>query len=111
MGQRSDNTGVIIYELPVEVYKSKEGLHILGLPRLEPVLYGLHPFWEHSKSGGQKLVSEVHGGFSVELILLGFGKEAVCIELLEDFSDMLLVGGHVSRVDEDVVQVYYDTNI
>ena len=47
----------------------------------------------------------------MELTLLGFGKEAVCVELPEDFSDMLLVGGHVSRVDEDVIQVYYNTNI
>ena len=39
----------------------------------------------------------------MELTLLGLGEEAVCTELLEDFSDMLLVGGHVSRVDEDIV--------
>ena len=47
----------------------------------------------------------------MELTLLGFGKEAICVELLEDFSDMLLVRGHVSGVDEDVVQVYYNANI
>ena len=47
----------------------------------------------------------------MELTLLRLGEEAVCMESPEDFSDMLLVGGHVSRVDEDVVQVYYDTNI
>ena len=47
----------------------------------------------------------------MELTLLGLGKEAVCIESPEDFLDMLLVGGHVSRVDKDVIQVYNDTNI
>ena len=47
----------------------------------------------------------------MELTLLGFGKEAVCVESPEDFLDMLLVGGHVSRVDEDVIQVYYNANI
>ena len=47
----------------------------------------------------------------MELTLLGFGKVAICTESLEDFSDMLLVGGHVSGVDEDVVQVYYNANI
>ena len=47
----------------------------------------------------------------MELTLLGLGEEAVCMESLEDFSDMLLVGGHVSGVDENVVQVYYNTNI
>ena len=36
--------------------------------------------------------------------LLRFGKEAICMELPEDFLDMLLVGGHVSRVDEDVIR-------
>ena len=47
----------------------------------------------------------------MELTLLRLGKEAVCTESLEDFSDMLLVGGHVSGVDEDVIQVYYYANI
>ena len=47
----------------------------------------------------------------MELTLLGLGEEAVCTELLEDFSDMLLMGGYVSGVDEDVVQVYYNVNI
>ena len=47
----------------------------------------------------------------MELTLLGLGKEAVCTELSEDFLDMLLVGGHVSRVDEDIIQVYYNANI
>ena len=47
----------------------------------------------------------------MELTLLRFGEEAVCIEFPEDFLGMLLVGGHVSRVDADVVQVYYYANI
>ena len=51
-GQRSDDTGVIIYETPVKIHKAEEGLHILDLPRLGPVLYGLYLPWRHSKSGG-----------------------------------------------------------
>ena len=51
-GQRSDNTGVIIYESPIKVCKSKEGLHVLDLLRLRPILYGLHLLQGHSKSGG-----------------------------------------------------------
>ena len=47
----------------------------------------------------------------MELTLLVFGKETICVESPEDFSDMLLVGGHVSGVDEDVIQVYYNANI
>ena len=47
----------------------------------------------------------------MELTLLGFGKKAVYVESPEDFLDMLFVGGHVSGVDEDVIQVYYNANI
>ena len=50
-GQRSDTTRVIIYESPIKVCKPKEGLHVLDLLRLRPVLYGLHLLWGHSKSG------------------------------------------------------------
>ena len=39
----------------------------------------------------------------MEFTLLGFGEEVVCMELSEDFLHMLLVGGHVSRVDENVI--------
>ena len=53
VGQRSDDTGVIIYKMPVEICKAEEGLHILDLPRLRPVLYGPHLLWGHSKSGGR----------------------------------------------------------
>ena len=48
VGQRSDDTGVIIYESPVEICKAKEGLHVFDLPRLRLVLYGLHLLWRHS---------------------------------------------------------------
>ena len=51
-GQRSDDTGVIIYESPVKICKAKEGLHVLDLLRLRLVLYGLHLLWRDSKSGG-----------------------------------------------------------
>ena len=111
VGQRSDDTRVIIYKMPVEICKAKEGLHVLDLPRLRLVLYGLHLLQRHSKSGGWQLITKILSGFGVQLTLLRFGKEAICAELLEDFLDMLLVGGHVSRVDEDVVQVFYNANI
>ena len=51
-GQRSDDTRVIIYEMPVKIHKAEEGLYILDLPRLGPVLYGLYLLRGHSKSGG-----------------------------------------------------------
>ena len=52
VSQRSDNTGVVIYKMPVEICKAEEGLHVLDLLRLRPVLYGLHLLQRHSKSGG-----------------------------------------------------------
>ena len=51
-GQRSDNTGAIIYKMPVEICKAEEGLHIFDILRLRPVLYGLHLLQRHSKSRG-----------------------------------------------------------
>ena len=52
VGQRSDDTGVVIYETPIKICKAKEGLHILGLLRLRPVLYRLHLLQGYSKSRG-----------------------------------------------------------
>ena len=52
VGQRSDDTRVVIYEMPVEIHEAEEGLHVLDLLRLGPVLYELHLLWRHSKSGG-----------------------------------------------------------
>ena len=51
-GQRSDNTRVVIYKMPVEIHEAKEELHVLDLLRLRPVLYGLHLPQGHSKSRG-----------------------------------------------------------
>ena len=51
-GQKSDDTRVIIHKTPVEICKAEEGLHILDLPRLGPVLYRLHLLQRHSKSRG-----------------------------------------------------------
>ena len=51
-GQRSDNTRVVIYESMIKVCKPKEGLYVLDLPRLGPVLYRLHFLWGHSRSEG-----------------------------------------------------------
>ena len=50
-GQRSDDTRVIIYKMPVKICKAEEGLHVLDLLRLRPVLYRLHLLQRHSKSG------------------------------------------------------------
>ena len=51
-GQRSDNVGVVVYEPMIEVSKFQEGLNVLNLLRLGPVLYGLHLDWRHSQARG-----------------------------------------------------------
>ena len=51
-GQRSDDTRVVIYETSVKIRKAKEGLHVLDLLRLRPVLNGLYLLWKHNKSRG-----------------------------------------------------------
>ena len=50
--QRSNNVGVVVYELTIEVSKSQEGLNVLNLPRLGPVMYGLHLGRRHSQARG-----------------------------------------------------------
>ena len=47
--------------MAVEVGKTEEGLYILDLPRLGPILDGLYFFLGHGKSGGQKAISKVLG--------------------------------------------------
>ena len=41
VGQRSNNTRVVIYEIPVRIHEAEEGLHVLDLPMLGLVLCGV----------------------------------------------------------------------
>ena len=41
VGQRSNNTRIVIHETPVKIRKAEEGLHALDLPRLGLVLCGV----------------------------------------------------------------------
>ena len=47
----------------------------------------------------------------MEFTFLRFGIESMFAEALEHLSDVLPVGSLILRVNEDVVQVDYDTNI
>jgi len=47
----------------------------------------------------------------VELTFLRFGEEAMQLEMVEHFPDVLLVGLHILGIDEDVVEVHDDTDI
>jgi hypothetical protein len=47
----------------------------------------------------------------VKFTFFWFGIKSVLAESVENLSDMLLVGSIVHRVDKDVIQIDYDTNI
>ena len=95
----------------VEVGKIKEGLYILDLLRLGPILDGLHFHFEHAKSRGWEAVSKVLGWICMEFTFLRFGKESVFAEASEHLLDMLPVESLIIRVNENIFQVDYDTNI
>ena len=47
----------------------------------------------------------------MELTFLWFGKEAMQLESVENFPDVLLVGLHILGVDENVIKVNNDADI
>ena len=47
----------------------------------------------------------------MEFTFLGLGIESVFAEVLEHLLDMLPVGSLILEVNEDIIQVDYDTNI
>ena len=67
--------GVSVDELTVEICETKEGLHILDLLGLGPILNGFDFLWGHRQSSWRQDVAEVLGGLGMELTFLW-----VCIE-------------------------------
>jgi len=57
------------------------------------------------------MIAKVFYRVQVELTLLWFGEEAMQLETVEHFLDMLLVGLHILRVDEDVIEVHDNADI
>jgi hypothetical protein len=65
----------------------------------------------HAESVRGENESEVFHGVFVELTFARSSIESISMESAKDFLDMSLVLGHVVGIDEDVVEVYNDTNI
>jgi len=60
---------------------------------------------------GEKDILQILYQFRVEFAFLCFGIKVSFAEILEYFFYMLVMFGHVSRVDEYVIQIDYDTDI
>jgi hypothetical protein len=86
-------------EPPIEVRESKEGLDVLDLTGLRPVLDGFDLIRRHRQARRGQDVAEILHSVSMELALLRVGKEAVLAESTKDFMDMLLVEGLVLGID------------
>src|SRR6266581_1663221 len=98
-GQRNHDVRVLINESPVEVCESKEGLDVLDLTGLRPVLDSLDLVRRHRQAGRGQYVAEVFHSVSMELALLRIGEEAMLAEPTEDFPDVFLVERLILRVD------------
>jgi hypothetical protein len=98
-GQRDHIVGVLMDKMLIEVHESEEGLDVLHLTGLRPVLDGFNLFWRHHKSGRRKNIPEILHGIGVEFPLLQVGVESVLTQLSENLLDMLLVGGLILGVN------------
>ena len=65
----------------------------------------------HVESVGRKDESKVLYCVFVELTFARCSIESISLESLKDFLDVNLVLGHVIRIYEDIIEVYYYTNI
>src|SRR6266581_9320175 len=90
-GQRNHDVGVLIDESPVEICESKEGLNVLDLTGLRPVLDSLDLVRRHRQASRGQYVAEVLRSVSMELALLRIGEEAMLAEPTEGFPDVFLV--------------------
>jgi hypothetical protein len=95
----------------VEVGEAKEGLNVFDFLWFQPIEDGLHFVFNHVESIGGKDVSKVFHTVPVEFAFPGIGIQAMLLESVEDFFDVLFVLGHVVRVDQDIIEVDNDTDI
>ena len=93
--------GVTIDEMTVEVGKTEEGLNVLDLPGLGPILDDLEFVWGHGKAFGGQHISEVLTASDVKLIFVYMGKNSISTESAEYFLDMGFVLGDVVQIDGD----------
>ncbi|KIK76261.1 hypothetical protein PAXRUDRAFT_170434 [Paxillus rubicundulus Ve08.2h10] len=84
-GEKNNNVKIIENEVAAEIGKTKEGLDVFDFLRFQPIGDHFNFVRGHCQS--------------------------MLPELVEYFLDMLFVRGHILGVDEDVIQIDYDTNI
>ena len=86
-------------EMPIEVHEAEEGLDVLNLMGLGPILDGFNFLQGHGQSGRREDITEVLHSVGMEFALLRVGVESVSVQLSEDLSDVLLMGSLILRVD------------
>jgi len=78
-------------------------LNILDLLGFQLVLNNLYFVIRHSKARRRKDVSQILCQLEVEFTFLCFGIKTSLAEILEHFSYMLVMFGHVIQVDEYII--------
>ena len=95
--------GVLMDETLIEVGETEEGLHVLSLARLRPILNSFDLLRGHLQSRWREDIAEALSGISVEFALLSVHEEAIIMQPVQDFLHMFLMGCFVLGVDEDIV--------
>jgi len=86
-------------------------LNILDFLGFQPVLNNLYFVVGHDKARKRKNISQILYQLGVEFTFLCFGIKTSLVETLEYFFYMLVMLGHVIRVDEYIIQIDHDTDI
>src|SRR3984893_3773435 len=105
VGHWSDNIGVSMDKVVVEVGKPKEGLYVFNLLQSGPFLYGFNLSHVHRKSGRRQYKSEVLHSFSMKFTLCWVQEETILLEPSEYLSDMFDMLFWVLGVNKDVVEI------
>ncbi|KIO01263.1 hypothetical protein M404DRAFT_150354, partial [Pisolithus tinctorius Marx 270] len=91
----NNDVKVVIHELSVEVCKAKEGLDVLHLLQLRPVMDCLNLLSRHGETGGRENITEVLDEVGVELTLLQLGIKTMLSKVAEYLFYMFVVQLHV----------------
>jgi len=86
-------------------------LNILDFLGFRPVLNNLYFVVGHGKARRRKDVSQIFYRLGMEFAFLCFGIKTSLVEILEYFFHMLVMLGHVIRVDEYIIQIDHNTYI
>ncbi|KIO02894.1 hypothetical protein M404DRAFT_146779, partial [Pisolithus tinctorius Marx 270] len=95
----NDNVRVVINESSVEVCEAKEGLDVLHLLQLRPVMDCLNFLGRHGETGGRENVAEVLNRVRVELALLWLGIETMLSKVAEYLFYVFTVQPHVLQIN------------